>query len=119
MDIIKDITEIGGWLLKAPAWLLLVLALNLLGVFLQATPVLPDRFNKFIGLLLAALGMMLTPLIVPASIFPPEQPNPKVLLVIIGFIFGIAAWFLHGLIFQRVVKKFKAPGDAVNPNQQP
>ncbi|MEI8289573.1 MAG: hypothetical protein WCH99_08865 [Verrucomicrobiota bacterium] len=106
MDIIKGITEIGSSILHAPAWVLLVLALNLLGIFLQATPILPNRFNFLIGYLLLVLGMILTPLIVPKTFFPPEQPNPIILLVIVGMIFGIVAWLLHGLIVQRVVAKY-------------
>ena len=104
--------------MHAPAWLLLVLALNLLGVFLQATPLFPMQWNKFIGVLLALLGMMLTPLIVPLDIFPPSQPHPKILLTILGFIFGISAWFLHGLIFQRLVKKY-LPETSPPTNPQP
>ena len=111
MDIINDITQIGGGILHAPAWLTLVAALNILGVFLQATPVCPERFNKYIGVLLAVLGIIFTPLIVPISIFPPEQPHPKILMMIIGFIFGMIAWFFHGLVLQWVIKKY-FPGES-------
>lgn len=106
MDYLKEISDGGEALLHAPAWLLLILALNLLGCFLQVTPIIPNRFNKFIGLGLVVVGIVVLPLIVPLDTFPPTQPHPKLLLGIIGCIFGIIAWFGHWIIFKYLVKKY-------------
>lgn len=118
MDIIKDITEIGGGILHAPSWLLLIIGLNLLGVFLSKTPVWPNAWNGLIGYVLLGLGMILAPLIIPHNIFPPEQPHPTVLLVIIGGIFGMVAWLLHGQLFQRLLDRYAPSTADANKNQK-
>ena len=103
-----------------PACLILWLALNLLGVVLQQTNFWPNVWNKYIPLLLLMLGMALAPALIPVTILPPAQPNPRLLLAVLGFIFGVVAWLVHSYPLQWALKKFLpgVPADVVNNNNQ-
>ena len=118
MNIPQPIHDLAAALGNGPeVWLILV-GLNFLGIVLQKTPVLPNRFNPFIPVLLYIMGIVLTVLLVPTTIFPAGQRHPAVLLGIIGFLIGFAAWFLHDVILQWVLKKYFPGGAPENPNDQ-
>ena len=91
--------------LHNPACLLIWLALNLLGVVLQKTSIWPNAWNSYIPLVLLIMGVTFTPLLVPLSILPPNQPHPKVLLGVLGFIFSVLAWFTHTYPLQWFLNK--------------
>ena len=100
--------------LHNPACILIWVALNFLGAFLQKATVWPSDWNKFIPVVLFVLGMILTPFLVPVTVFPATQPHPKTLLAILGFIFGVLAWFTHTVPLQWFLKKFGADPAAID-----
>lgn len=91
-----------------PACLFILVGLNLLGVMLQQTPIVPHRFNFLIPWLLFGLGILFVVMLVPVTLFPAGQPHPKLLLGIIGFCFGVAAWMIHEWPVQWVTRALSA-----------
>ena len=116
MDIPGSSHDLYLALKNDPAVLLIVLCLNVAGLFLQAA--LPVKLNKIVAAVLLLCGVVLAILLVPADIFPKTQQHPKVLLGIIGFLLGAISWWLHGYPLQWATAWFKAklPNDIGSPH---
>lgn len=88
--ILQSLQTALEYLWNAPAWMLLLIVLNLLGVFLQWLPTFP---NKLIPVVLVVVGVVLLELTVdPATI---KNPNPRVVIGMVGSILAAIAYGLH------------------------
>lgn len=103
-DLLESVKGLTDYIQSAPPVLLIILALNGLGLVLKHTP-LP---NKFIPLAIVATGALLTIFLAPI----PQGRNPNLLLAVMGFIFGLIAWLGHAVVLKRLEKFLP---DAVRP----
>lgn len=91
-------------LIGAPAWFIIVIVLNLIGVWLRWV----DWFrNKFIVLILIPPSIVLSLLLVPVTVFPPTQPHPHLLLGLVGFLLGAFAWGLQNTLIEWAIRYFE------------
>ena len=118
MTLSQPVHDLALALWNSPEIFLILVGLNVLGVVLQNTPVLPNRFNWVIPLVLYVMGILFTPLLVPTTIFPASTKHPGVLLGIIGFLIGFAAWFLHDVVIQWAVKRYFPQSQPTKTNNQ-
>lgn len=93
-DITELLTGVINYLQAAPAVVLVVVALNLLGLVLKKTP-LP---NVLIPWVLIAVGILLTTMLAPL----PEGRNPVLRLAVLGFLFACLAWLFHAALLRRL-----------------
>lgn len=79
-----------GYLWTAPAWLLLLIVINLVGVYLQWVKWFP---NQLIPVVLVVLSIVpLEFLVDPKTIV---NPSPHLVIGLVGFIIGVIAYALH------------------------
>lgn len=98
------VTIIGAvWtqITSAPAHLLLVLILNVLGYALKKSPVIPNQYIP-IGVLVA--GTFGYPLMVSPGSVDPAYPHPQFILHMYGFLLGALALIVHRLVLRRFGK---------------
>lgn len=98
----------GAWTVvqHAPYSMLIFLALNLVGYYLQWSSFFP---NKLVPVILFTLGIALFCMLGSTSDLAVNQRNPYGILSLLGFIQGGVAWLLHGTLVQYLVRKFKIP----------
>lgn len=95
MDTINDLV---GQIAKAPITLLLILALVIVGYVLKSIESIP---NKFIPLILMALGAVAMAFLGDTGAVNPETRYPVAVLAVQGVIFAFVAWLLHAQILKR------------------
>lgn len=95
----EEITALVKQIANAPAWLLVIIVLNVIGFVLKGIDVIP---NKLIPLILVALGGFSMWWLGGNSLVNPEVENPWRWLVVQGIIFGFAAWALHGMFLKKL-----------------
>ena len=87
---------------------------------LQQAPLFPNRFNHLIPWLLMVVGVVFTIALVPADLFPKTQQHPKILLGIIGFGLGFAAYTIHNWPIQWATHFIQAKfGQSTPPSDPP
>lgn len=103
------LTSAGKYLWTAPAWLLLLIVVNLVGVWFQEVKWFP---NVLIAPVLVAICIVLLEVLVdPASV---QNRSPHVVIALVGFILGAIAYGLHGCLLVAWRKWF-----AQQQNQTP
>lgn len=103
-DTLKIISDLGQVVQHSPAWLLIIVALNLVGYYLKWSSWCP---NKVIPAVIGALGIVLNLFLgpLPAS----EQRSPYVFLAVMGVVMAAISIGLHMAIVDWFNKKFKIP----------
>ena len=87
LDLFKDAI---GYLWTAPSWLLLLIVLNLTGVYLQWVKWFP---NQCIVLVLSALSVFLLELLIdPMTV---AGRSPRIVIALVGIIIGAISYGLH------------------------
>lgn len=108
--IINAATAAFESLTHAPAWFLLLIVLNLVGVFMQKIERVP---NLLIPVVLVGLGIFFLIILSDPATLPPTQPHPKVVIGLMGFIVGAAAYSLHFALVKAwrrwMAEKFPEP----------
>lgn len=89
MEIFDLLKSVVSYVENAPPTLLVILGLNLLGLFLKRSEFVA---NKFIPWILFAVGIALMIFIGP---IPSGVRNPVVVLGLMGFLYAAAAVLLH------------------------
>jgi hypothetical protein len=102
MDTINDLL---AQIQKAPVSLLVIVALNLLGLVLKMVPRFP---NGWIPLCLLILGAAAMVKVGDIGSVGPTVRFPEVVLAIIGMIYGFVAWLLHATVLKRLEKLLPA-----------
>lgn len=105
MHIPPPILELWTTLTNNLACWVILAGLNVAGFILQKTPLFPNRFNWLIPWLLYGSSIVLMELLVPVTVFPPTQEHPRILLGILGVLFGAAAYFGHDWLLQWLLAK--------------
>jgi len=96
MDLIDVIKQVAEQIQTAPPVLLIIFALNGLGLLLKKTA-LP---NRLIPSTLCVIGIATTVLTLPL----PSGRNPQVILGVMGFLFAVVAWLFHLTLLRRLEK---------------
>lgn len=109
MDLIDILKQVAEQIQSAPPVLLLIFALNGLGLILKKSP-LP---NAWIPAVLCGVGIAVSVLTLPL----PSGRNPQVILGVMGFLFAIVAWLFHLTLLRRLEKFL--PGFAVDDPAKP
>jgi hypothetical protein len=99
--ILNTISSLWDRITSAPIHLLLILALNALGVLLKRVPQIP---NHVIPLILIGLATVGYPLLAGPGTVNPESRHPQVVLGIFGFLLGFGAWLLHLFLLKHAEK---------------
>jgi hypothetical protein len=89
--ITKIISSIFEQVKAAPAHLLLILVLFVLGAFLKASPIT----NRAIPYILIGLGTVLYPLLASPGNVDPSFRFPSLVLALYGLLLGVGAIVLH------------------------
>lgn len=113
-ETLDFLTRIINYVQSAPAAILIILALNGLGLMLKKSA-LP---NQIIPWVVAPMGIALTIFLAPM----PVGRNPGLLLAVMGFLFGLIAWLAHSLILWRLEKFLPSgflPEEGSDSNQPP
>lgn len=84
----------------APAWMLLALVINVLGLVLKWSAI-P---NKRIPIICVLAGGLLFPFVGSVDGITPPPRYPMVTLAEMGMIISLGAWLLHGLLLKRFEK---------------
>lgn len=102
MEVLDSIQAIWLQIQHAPAHLLLILALNVLGFLAKKTPCIA---NQYIPHLLIGIGAVLYPCLVePAPDVEYKALYPKLVLILNGVILGGGAWIIHRIVIKRGAK---------------
>ena len=109
----NDIEE----LLKLSPPVILVLCLNILGVGLKKTPMLP---NWIIPIILSLTGLVVYPYIAETGSVAFQVRNPDVLLAVYGFALGAASVGLHQVFRQIFGRLIEGPDEKkpTTPNEE-
>lgn len=97
--VITLITSLWDRVTHAPAHLLLMLVLNIIGAVLKR---IPEVSNRVIPLWLMALGTLGYSLMASPGSVSPDVRNPWLVLAMFGFVLGFGAWMLHVFIFRKL-----------------
>lgn len=100
-DVLKVLGSIWIQIQEAPAHLLLILVLNVIGVALKMSPVQ----NRAIPPLLMLLGMGGYPFLASPANINPAFRHPEVVLALYGLLLGFLAVVAHMLL--RRIEKFR------------
>lgn len=120
--LIKTVTSIWDQLVAAPAHLLVLLVLLLLGVMIKISPI-P---NRWIPLILMGTGSTLYPSIVSPGNVDYTLSNPWLVLAIYGWILSIGSIVLHMTLRKMkwfseleagIINQFSSKPDQPQPNQ--
>lgn len=101
-DIINTLSGVWNQITSAPAHLLLVLLLNVIGLALKKAPFIR---NEWIPCIVLTLGTVLYPLLVSPTLEQHQQfRHPLLVLVIYGFLLGAMALVLHRMLLKKFGK---------------
>ena len=107
------LTSAGKYLWTAPAWLLLLIVVNLIGVWLQKAQWFP---NLFIAPVLVTICIVLLEFLVdPETI---QNRSPHLVIALVGFILGVIAYGLH-FAFVQAWRKWVIQQENGQKPQQP
>lgn len=88
--LLNLLSDSVGYLWTAPAWLLLLIVINLVGVYFQWVKWFP---NQMIPVVLVVLSIVLLEfLVAPKTV---NNPSPRLVIALMGFIIGVVAYGLH------------------------
>jgi hypothetical protein len=115
------LTDLLNQIQKAPVSLLVIVALNLIGLVLKLVPRFP---NGWIPLCLLILGAGAMVGVGDVSSVGPGVRFPEITLAIIGIIYGFVAWLLHATLLKRLEKFVPAglielPSELTGPPAEP
>jgi len=111
MDLIDIFKQVAEQIQTAPPVLLIIFALNGLGLLLKKTA-LP---NRLIPLSLCAVGITATALTLPL----PLGRHPQVILGVMGFLFAVVAWLFHLTLLRRLEKFIPGFAEDEQPPKPP
>ena len=103
MDLISDLINQVS---KAPVTLLLIAALVVIGYVLKSIEAIP---NKFIPLILMAVGAVAMAFLGDSGTVNPDTRYPQAVLAVQGVIFAFAAWLLHAQLLKRFLPAGSLP----------
>lgn len=104
---LKTVTSLWSQLVAAPAHLLVLVVLLVVGVMIKISPV-P---NPWIPWVLIGLGTVLYPQLASPTAVHHDLRNPTVVLAIYGFLLAVGSIVLHMLL--RKLEKFRAMEAAI------
>lgn len=104
---LKTVTSLWSQLVAAPAHLLVLLVLLVVGVMIKISP-LPNRWIPWVLIL---IGVVLYPKLASPKAIHQELRNPQVVLAIYGFLLAVGSIVLHMLL--RKIEKFRAMEAAI------
>lgn len=104
---LKTVTSLWAQLVAAPAHLLVLVVLLVVGVMIKISPV-PNRWIPWV---LMGIGIGLYPQLAAPTAVHPDLRNPTVVLAIYGFLLAVGSIVLHMLL--RKIEKFRAMEAAI------
>lgn len=99
---IPGLSKLFNW----PAFVLLMLCINVVGLLLKSVP---WPRNKFIPWICLTLGCLIYPLVADVGVPKPEPHNWWVVRMV-GLLVGAAAWLAHDRFLRRFEKYLNIPG---------
>jgi len=102
-DSLNTLKDVGSVVSHSPVWLIILVVLNLTGVWLRWSSVCP---NKFVPPFLVIGGILLNCLVGSVTEIQDGQRHPYIILGMLGFLIGAAAYGLHRTVVNWFWKRF-------------